>query len=162
MIRCARIGKQEAYMPGGVLGWRLRKARTAEGLTLRELAERAHVSVSFLSDIEQGRSVPAVDTLRSIAQALGVSTDYLLGLKDTPNPEQEGNRESEEEPWPEGVQVLRRASSKLTPEKKRLLIRLIEATLAEEEEEERRKAEEADKQSGEQKPGREGSKKQQQ
>ncbi|HHY94041.1 MAG TPA: hypothetical protein GX513_03365 [Firmicutes bacterium] len=73
--------------------------------------------------------------MTSLAQALGVTTDYLLGRSDDPHPPAAAQAE-EEEPWPEGISVLRRASSKLTPEKKRFLIRLIEATLAEEEEEE--------------------------
>lgn len=70
------------------------------------------------------------------AEFFGVTTDYLLGRTDNPRPPA-GAPTEDEEPWPEGVQVLRRASSKITPEKKRFLIRLIEATLAEEEEAER-------------------------
>lgn len=67
-----------------IVGERVRAAREAKGWTLKELAERAHVSVSFLSDIENGRSVPAIGSLRSIAEALEVTTDYLLGRTDKP------------------------------------------------------------------------------
>ncbi len=69
--------------PGGrpdypQMGERLRAARTARGLGLRELAGRLAVSPSLISQIETGRSNPSVSTLYAIADELDVSLDELL------------------------------------------------------------------------------------
>ena len=69
--------------PGGrpdypQMGERLRAARAARGLSLRELAGRLAVSPSLISQIETGRSNPSVSTLYAIADELDVSLDELL------------------------------------------------------------------------------------
>jgi transcriptional regulator with XRE-family HTH domain len=58
---------------------RLRELRTAQGLTLQQVAERASVDVSTLSRLEAGKRRLALDHLPSLAAALGVSADELLG-----------------------------------------------------------------------------------
>lgn len=58
---------------------RLRQLRTAQGLTLRQVAERAHLDVSTLSRIETGKRRLALDHLPGLADALGVSADELVG-----------------------------------------------------------------------------------
>jgi transcriptional regulator with XRE-family HTH domain len=60
------------------MGERLRAARTARRLSLRELAGRLGVSPSLISQIETGRSNPSVSTLYAIAAELDVSLDELL------------------------------------------------------------------------------------
>jgi transcriptional regulator with XRE-family HTH domain len=60
------------------MGERLRAARLARNLTLRELAQRLGVSPSMISQIETGRASPSVSTLYSIASELDVSLDELL------------------------------------------------------------------------------------
>lgn len=60
------------------IGQRLRAERTARGLSLRELAERAHVSASLISQIETGRAQPSVSTLYALAGELSMSVDELL------------------------------------------------------------------------------------
>lgn len=60
------------------IGTRLRDARHARGLSLRELAERLGVSPSLISQIETGRARPSVSTLYALAGELGVSLDELL------------------------------------------------------------------------------------
>ncbi len=60
------------------MGERLRAARAARGLSLRELAGRLRVSPSLISQIETGRSNPSVSTLYAIADELDVSLDELL------------------------------------------------------------------------------------
>lgn len=52
------------------LGARVRGARHARGLTLRALAERARLSVRFVSDVEAGRANPSLGSLRDLAEAL--------------------------------------------------------------------------------------------
>ncbi len=135
-------------------GARLRELREKRGLTQDELGRRFNLSKQAISSYEAGGVHPPPKMIARFAEFFGVTTDYLLGRSDDPHPATAAPEE--EDPWPEGVQVLRRASSKLTPEKKRFLIRLIEATLAEEEEaaRERGAGEEADHHKG--KPRKEG------
>lgn len=47
----------------------LRALRTAHRKTLKVLAEQTGLSISFLSEIEVGRSEPSLETLRKIAAA---------------------------------------------------------------------------------------------
>jgi len=64
------------------VGRRIAAARVMADLTQRELSDRAGIPQSALARIERGnRPQLSVGTLYAIAQALHVSTDYLLGLK---------------------------------------------------------------------------------
>lgn len=65
---------------------RLRAFRTAQGLTLEEVAERAAMAASTLSRLESGRRRIALDHLPALARALGVSTDELLAPDAHPDP----------------------------------------------------------------------------
>lgn len=60
------------------MGDRLRRARTARGLSLRTVARRLGVSPSLVSQVETGRAKPSVSTLYALANELGVSLDELL------------------------------------------------------------------------------------
>jgi transcriptional regulator with XRE-family HTH domain/quercetin dioxygenase-like cupin family protein len=60
------------------IGKKLRAARHRRQLSLRELAERAEVSVSLLSKIENGRATPSVRSLHSIAEALSLPVNYFF------------------------------------------------------------------------------------
>lgn len=61
---------------------REKKRSGGRKLSIRKLAEQAHISPSFLSDIERGITEPSLDTLRKIAAALGCSPSILLGEDD--------------------------------------------------------------------------------
>ncbi len=65
---------------GKRLGQRIRELRTerAERWTQEELAQRARISVSFLSMIERGERVAHVNTLAALADALDVSLSELF------------------------------------------------------------------------------------
>lgn len=69
---------------GKRLGQRIRELRTQRPArwTQEELAERARISVSFLSMIERGERVPHVETIASLARALGVSLAELFAGAD--------------------------------------------------------------------------------
>jgi transcriptional regulator with XRE-family HTH domain len=60
------------------MGGRLRTIRTRRRATLREVAERAELSESFLSQVERGVASPSVASLQRIAGALGVSVADLF------------------------------------------------------------------------------------
>ncbi len=66
------------------VGERLHALRRRSGQTLRELGAQADVNYVTLSKIERGK-MPQVsaDIVARVAVALGVSTDYLLGVDDT-------------------------------------------------------------------------------
>jgi len=60
---------------------RLKELRTQRQLTLRELSERTELSVSYLSDIERGRTTPTLATLETLSGALDVTViDFLSGV----------------------------------------------------------------------------------
>jgi transcriptional regulator with XRE-family HTH domain/quercetin dioxygenase-like cupin family protein len=61
----------------GVLGSRIRAARQSRGISLRELARRAGISASALSQIETAKTRPTVKTAYEISQQLGVTLAEL-------------------------------------------------------------------------------------
>ena len=62
-------------------------ARGTHGWTRRELAKRAGLHEQHLAKVERGhRQHVAAETIIALADALNVSTDYLLGRSDTPTP----------------------------------------------------------------------------
>ena len=62
------------------LGKRLQAARQAAGFTQQTLCQKANLSYSTLAKIERGAiKSPSIFTIQSIASALGVSLDALVG-----------------------------------------------------------------------------------
>lgn len=61
-----------------LLGKRIRDERLIQRLTLEKLAEKIDKSINFIGQIERGEGKPSLETLVDIANALGVSVDYLL------------------------------------------------------------------------------------
>jgi len=61
-----------------VIGEKLRAVRQERQMSLRELAIKAEVSASMLSQIETGKVFPSVRSLYGIAAALDVSIDYFF------------------------------------------------------------------------------------
>lgn len=71
--------------PEGTLARRLHQARERAGLSRREAAERADLSVHYWDRLERGeRDNPTAEVLIAIAGVLKVSADYLLGLRAKP------------------------------------------------------------------------------
>jgi len=57
---------------------RLRELRRQKDLSQSDLGERVGVHFTHISRYERGLSRPSADTLKRLADALGVSGDYLL------------------------------------------------------------------------------------
>lgn len=58
--------------------------RKQQGLSLRELAKRAAITPSMLSQIEKGTANPSIQTLKSLAKALDVAVfTFLMDEVDT-------------------------------------------------------------------------------
>ena len=55
-----------------VLGDVLRRARTKQGRTLREVSDAARVSLGYLSEVERGRKEASSELLSAICAALDV------------------------------------------------------------------------------------------
>jgi len=69
--------------PSEVFPERLREAREKiRKLSQEALANRAGLQASAISHFESGTRKPSFDNLRRLADALEVSTDYLLGRID--------------------------------------------------------------------------------
>jgi transcriptional regulator with XRE-family HTH domain len=60
------------------LGMKLKKIRTANGLSRYALAKRVGISQSYVAKLETGRSDPTVGMLHRLAKALGVPVTKLL------------------------------------------------------------------------------------
>ena len=60
------------------IGETLRAERNDRGLTLRQVAEGAHVSISYLAEIERGEKDPSSRVLESVAGVLGMEMGSLL------------------------------------------------------------------------------------
>ena len=73
--------------PYAETGERILELRKSQGLSREKLAEMADISVQFLADIEKGRKNMTVTTLRKIAHALMVTTDYLVNGTEEQNSE---------------------------------------------------------------------------
>ena len=61
----------------GTLGDYLREQRTANRLSLRQLADAAGVSNPYLSQIERGLRRPSAEVLQALAKALRISAETL-------------------------------------------------------------------------------------
>ena len=59
-------------------GKRLKELRLKQGLTQQQLAEKASISVAFLSFIEQGRRKGSLQTYADLSKALGMDLGDLL------------------------------------------------------------------------------------
>ncbi len=75
----ARAKKRSSLLRA--LGAAVRATRTERGLTLRVLAEKAHVSERFLVQLEMGEGNISVARLQDVAEALETTAAILLSAK---------------------------------------------------------------------------------
>ncbi|MCW2690925.1 MAG: putative transcriptional regulator [Mycobacterium sp.] len=61
-----------------VIGDVLRRARTTQGRTLREVSDSARVSLGYLSEVERGRKEASSELLGAICGALDVPLSSVL------------------------------------------------------------------------------------
>lgn len=77
-------------MDGEELGDRLRRVRIARGIGVRELARRSGINHATLSLAERGQrwvgKPPSILDMRSLAKALDVTVEQLLGEDESPLP----------------------------------------------------------------------------
>lgn len=94
----------------GTLGARIAECREVRGWKQKKLAQEASISVTFLSEVENDRRMPGSGVVLQIANALGVSIDYLLAGRAFVSPParsvlvpSELARAAEEHRWPFAV-----------------------------------------------------------
>ncbi len=91
---------------GQLVGKAVRRLRTAHGLTLGEVSNRAGISRAMLSRLETGDVTPSLETLAALTTALGVGLSQLLqGFGGDSNPAQLVRRG-------EGLEVVRRGTKR--------------------------------------------------
>lgn len=81
----------ESKLPTDVFPERLRAARDLRGWSQNDLAARSGMPQSSVGHFEGGTRKPSFDTLRKLANALEVTTDYLLGRVDDPGRAEAGD-----------------------------------------------------------------------
>ncbi|HWP46434.1 MAG TPA: XRE family transcriptional regulator [Candidatus Limnocylindrales bacterium] len=64
-----------------ILGIKLKQFRHQKGYSLKELAEKTNLSLSYLSEIEKGKKYPKPEKILQLARALNISFDELVSLK---------------------------------------------------------------------------------
>ncbi|MFE6168538.1 helix-turn-helix domain-containing protein [Viridibacillus arvi] len=64
------------------LGATLKKIRKERKYTLKELASQIGVSISFLSQVERGKSNVTLESLKKISDALGVNPSIFFEVND--------------------------------------------------------------------------------
>jgi transcriptional regulator with XRE-family HTH domain len=70
-----------------IIGERMRLARTRKDWNQSDLARAVNKPRQHISQVEQGRQQPRAELLIDIADALGVTIDYLLGRTPVPDTE---------------------------------------------------------------------------
>jgi len=73
----ATVGRDPSPRPSVALGKAVRRARAGR-YTIAQLSQRSGISAGLLSLVERGRGNPSINTLGSIAEALGVSLPELV------------------------------------------------------------------------------------
>lgn len=64
-----------------ILGLKLHQLRKQRGLSLKEVAGRADLAISYLNEIEKGKKYPKPEKILALAKALGTTYDDLVSLQ---------------------------------------------------------------------------------
>lgn len=76
------------------LGRKIKRVRTGKGITIQDIAERSGLSKGFLSQVENDKTSPSLNTLERIADALETPLTYLLlGERQQPTLVRRGERQ---------------------------------------------------------------------
>jgi len=92
------------------LGSKLKNIRkNIKGYTLQDVFEGTEISVSFLSDMERGKTKPSLETLQKLANF------YKVNLSDLLDEDQE-NKLEQKDLYPPGLRELLQEDANLDPE----------------------------------------------
>jgi transcriptional regulator with XRE-family HTH domain len=115
------VARQNETRTGESFGERLRRLRKARGFTQTELARSAGTSQRMITHYERHDGVPGGPVVVRLADALGITPEELLGIR---QPRRKKTAES-----PENLRLWRklRQVESLTPSERRDVLRYIEA-----------------------------------
>lgn len=107
------------------IGERIKLERERRGWIQAKLADMLNIKIGTLSGYERDYRQPDLAMLEKIAAAFGVSTDYLLGRTDNPQP-------ASKDPLPPDIRKIARAGERMTPEQREKWLRVAEIIFEEE------------------------------
>jgi len=86
------------------VGQRIREIRREREMTLKDVAEATGLSLTYLSDVERGRTTPSLKTLARVAEGLAITTTDLMNGVDwlgevTPDALPPGLRDLKDDPY---------------------------------------------------------------
>ena len=64
--------------PRPLVGGRIRRRRAEQGLTLARVADRTGLNIGYLSQVENDKASPSLETLAALAEALDVPIAWFL------------------------------------------------------------------------------------
>lgn len=96
----------------------IKKLRKEKGLTQQELADVVGITATGVSYWESGNAIPNTETLKKLANYFGVTVNYLLGIKD--NFEEEDNSRTA---------ILFRKAEQVDPKEKDKLLDILDSTI---------------------------------
>jgi transcriptional regulator with XRE-family HTH domain len=99
------------------LGGFIRAQRRLANLSLRQMADLAHVSNPYLSQLERGLHEPSVRVLQAIGRALDLSAETLLAQAGLLDPEVDGDHAE-----PPSTEAAIRRDPQLTDDQKQALL----------------------------------------
>ncbi|MBN1067145.1 helix-turn-helix transcriptional regulator [Clostridium botulinum] len=67
------------------IGNLIKQARTRKNITQKYLADKCLISRNYISDIENGRYSPSVETLVNISKILNINLNLIKNVVNTPN-----------------------------------------------------------------------------
>ena len=102
----------------------IRTRRRILGLTMKQLANIVGVTEAAISHYETGRREPDNDMLLRIANALGVTVDYLISNEESPDMVTAQEKAPEDDPLTEQIMAKAR---QMNEEELRQLLRIMDA-----------------------------------
>lgn len=108
-------------------GERLAEELDKRELQQKDLAELTGITTATISRYITNQRNPSSHNAKLIANALGVSTDFLLGISSKNELSNKNSNEiiSLKDDFPEGVDVLMRAKEELTPKQRKKMIEIM-------------------------------------
>ena len=132
-----------------LIGQRLREIREAKGLSQVAISDATGLVQPYLSRVENGHTVPGVETLEKWARALGMPLYVLLYEGEGPPQPLKLSRENEQELWGDSEREsqalfeLRQYLAKMNDRERKILLSLTERMASRSRSAEKRRAEPA-------------------
>jgi len=118
------------------IGEKLKSLRNEKDYTLKQLAQITGISISFISDIENGRRIPGLENLKKLAEGLGATNvELLIGTGKgvairlgNANVSKEENQSVDDEPE---IRAIQRAAKNMSQVDKKKMLNMIKAAFEE-------------------------------